>query len=95
MRSVRVVLPPPGFNLPAGVFEREEPVQVQALVTEAPVERFNVGIIGRFARPREVERDGVVVGHRSSALRDVRAIFAFVSANQATYPVSVGGWVND
>ena len=39
-----------------------EPMHVQALLPQAPFERLNVGIIGRLARPREVQRDFIGIG---------------------------------
>jgi hypothetical protein len=41
---------------------RQEPVAVEAFVAQAAVERLHEGVVGRFARPREVERDAVLIG---------------------------------
>jgi len=44
----------PLLQLFAGFCNRQEPVGVQALCPEAPVESFDVGVIGGLARPAEV-----------------------------------------
>jgi len=41
---------PPRGDVVAGVAERPEPVQVQALVTELPVEALDEGVLDRLAR---------------------------------------------
>ena len=50
-----IVVDPPRFDLHLRVVERCELVHVQALVAEAPVERFNEGILNGLARTNEIE----------------------------------------
>ncbi len=45
LRSLFVVFPPPGLNYYLCVRQAGEPVFVQAFITEAPVKRFDVGIL--------------------------------------------------
>ncbi len=49
-RSLLVVFALPRLDEPAGVAQIEEPVLVQAFVSEATVDRFNVRVLIRFAR---------------------------------------------
>jgi hypothetical protein len=42
-----------GFDLFSGIFERHEPVGVEALIPETFVEEFDEGVIGRFSRALE------------------------------------------
>jgi len=44
-----VVVDAPGFDLLPRVLERDELMHVQALVTQAPVEGLDVGILHGFA----------------------------------------------
>ena len=52
----------PHLHLRPGIRQILEPMHVQALLPHASVERLNVGIIGRLARPREVQRDFIGIG---------------------------------
>ncbi len=63
-----VVVDPPVLDLLLGVFERQEPVDVQAFVTERAVKRLNEGVVGGLAGTGEVHRDAMLVGHLSKAL---------------------------
>jgi len=45
-----IVVSSPGFDLFSGIFERHEPVGVEALIPETSIERFDEGVIGRFSR---------------------------------------------
>lgn len=63
MRVVLIVVLSPSLDLGAGVVERLEPVDVQALVAEAPVERFDRGVVRRLAPTTEVQHDALVYGH--------------------------------
>ena len=40
----------PDFDLFAGIFERHEPVGVEAFISETSVEGFDEGVVGRFSR---------------------------------------------
>jgi hypothetical protein len=45
-------------------------VAVQELAAQAAVKPLNESIVGRLARPREVERDAVLIGLAVERLRD-------------------------
>ena len=62
MRPILIVLLFPNLQLCPRIRQILEPVHVQALLPQAPVERLNVGIIRRLARPRELQ--GNLVGIR-------------------------------
>jgi hypothetical protein len=49
VRPILVVVLAPILQLFAGVGKRQEPVRVKALRPEAPVERLNEGVVGRFS----------------------------------------------
>lgn len=49
------------LHLFPGVFERQEPVRVQALRAEFPVERFDERIVRRLPGSGEVERHVVLI----------------------------------
>ena len=61
VRPTLVVLDPPSFDLRFGFLNGLEPVNIQALVPKRSVERFDEAVIGRLARPIEVDRHLVVV----------------------------------
>jgi hypothetical protein len=61
VRPLLVVVEAPGFDLLLRILERDELMHVQALLTQAPVEGLDVGILHRFARMDEVEGDAAVV----------------------------------
>ena len=50
MRPTDIVVDPPGFDQLFGLGERLEPVQIQAFITQRPIERLDIGIVGRLAR---------------------------------------------
>lgn len=56
MWSDVVVVDPPSFDLLPGVVQTQKPVDVQALVPERAVERFDERIVGGSARPGKVHR---------------------------------------
>src|SRR3954454_25324208 len=56
VRAHLVVVLAPILHFRAGVVTRQEPVRVQALGPEAPVEGFDERVVGRLARTREVQR---------------------------------------
>ena len=62
MRTALVIVPPPSLNDDLRLDYRHEPVQVQALVPQAAVEGLDERIIGRPARPGEVDPCAMVVG---------------------------------
>ena len=54
-----IVVPPKGIDLLLRIFERREPMHVQAFFAEPPVERFDSGVVRRLAATAEVEDDAV------------------------------------
>ena len=62
MRAFFVVVLAPILHFRAGVVKRQEPVRVQALGPEAPVEGFDERIVRRLTWSGEVERNAAVVG---------------------------------
>ena len=70
MRPILVVVSAPLLQLFAGICKRQEPVCVQALRPEPPVERFDVGIVCRLAGPGEVQRDVVGIGPQVQVAAD-------------------------
>src|SRR3954447_4405420 len=57
-----VVVSAPSLHLFCRVRKAHEPVRVQALAAEPPIESLYQGVVRRFAGPGEVERDAVGVG---------------------------------
>jgi hypothetical protein len=51
VRALRVVLDPPGLDRGPRLLQRREPVLVEALVPELPVEALGEGVVGRIAEP--------------------------------------------
>ena len=49
------------FLIVACLFEISEPVGIQALGPEGSVERLDERVVGRFARPREVDLRSVLI----------------------------------
>ncbi len=70
MGSYFVVLPPPILQFPPGVVERQEPVRIQALRPQAPLERLDERVVGRLPGATEIERDVVLVGPQVEVSRD-------------------------
>ena len=56
-----IVVPPKGIDLLLRVVDRSEPMHVQTFFSEASIERFDRGIVRRFAAATEVEDDAVRV----------------------------------
>ena len=61
MQSFGVVVPPPFPRCTSRGFERQEPGCVQELLSDGPVERFAVSVVGWLPRSREVDLDIVPV----------------------------------
>ena len=53
--AMGVVVTPPRFDDRLRVVERQELMDDEAFVAQAPVEGFDVPIVGGLSRPREVE----------------------------------------
>ena len=51
------MVPAPSFNFVLRVLQVHEPVIVQALLTQPPIEAFHHGVIRGLARPAEVQFD--------------------------------------
>src|SRR5260370_29788200 len=62
--SYRVVGPPPTLELVTHVDERKEYLDVQALISQPTVERFDVAVFHRPTRPDEVELHAVLIRPR-------------------------------
>ena len=62
---MRVVVMSPRFNACLGVVERQELMDVKALVTQAPVKRFDVPFVGLLAWSHETERHTAIECPRS------------------------------
>ena len=56
MWSHCIVITSPAFDLVPRIRQRCELMDVEALVAQPPVEALDVPVVGRFPRPREVER---------------------------------------
>src|ERR1700722_13834812 len=70
-----VVVSTPSLAFSACVVEAHEPVGIQAFGAELAVERFDKGVVGRFAWPAKVERDAFHVRPEIQFLADkLRAI---------------------
>ena len=70
MGSYFVVLPPPILQFPPRVVERQEPVRIQALRPQAPIERLDESVVRRLPRPAEIQRDVVLVSPQIEVARD-------------------------
>ena len=60
--SLPIVVSSPGFHLLGSVLRGQEPVLVQALLTEASVERLNEGVVRGLPGPAEVQLHPVQAG---------------------------------
>jgi hypothetical protein len=61
VRTLLVVILPPGFDLPSCVPQTGEPVRIQAFVAQAAVEAIHVGILHRLARLNKLQADAPVL----------------------------------
>lgn len=61
MGPVIVVVVPQKFDLLPGIFEAEKPVDVQAFIAEAAIERLDERIVGGLAWPAERELHSMLV----------------------------------
>jgi len=62
VRSPLIVITPPSFDRLLGFVKGREPVQVQALITERPVESLDLRIVRRLAWLAEVDPSAVMIG---------------------------------
>src|SRR2546421_535869 len=74
-----VVVRPPGFQLELSLLERREESGREALSSQGAVERLDESVIGRLARPTEMEGDLIPV--RPMVERAGRELAAIVTAN--------------
>ena len=66
--AMGVVVPPPFFDDPTGLWQASEHVLVQAFVAEAAVQAFHEGVLHRFARRDVMPFDaGVLLPLQDSA----------------------------
>lgn len=55
VRSALIVIDTPGFDLCFGVLDRQELMDVQALIPQPPVKRFNERVFHGFTWANEIE----------------------------------------
>ena len=60
VRPGRVVILPPGLNLPPGLLQAQEVMRVQTLIPKSPVERLDGGVLHGSARCDEVKAHPVL-----------------------------------
>src|SRR5450432_856900 len=65
-----VVVSTPSLAFCTGLVEADEPICIQTFGAEFAVEGFDEGIVGRFARPAEVERHALHVSPEIEVLAD-------------------------
>lgn len=61
MRPLSIVVLPPGSDIPSGIFQRQEPVLVEAFLSEASIEGFDEGIVGGLPPPAEIKLNSVQI----------------------------------
>ncbi len=87
VRSLAVVVLPPGRDLPPGIFEIGEDLSVQALVAEAALEGLHEGILRGFAGGREVELHASFEGPGVEGLRgEFRSVVGSDDLGKASSP---------
>jgi len=85
VRPDLIIVPPPGFAELFGFVDRLETVHVQEPVSQRPVERLDVRIVGRRSGAREVHFDLVGISPEINDLPcKLRAIIAEYSCWLAT-----------
>ena len=67
MGAVLIIVQPPLFDEGSGFIERPELVDIQTLVSQPPVKRFNEGVFDGFTGPNEIELDLRPIGQSSNA----------------------------
>jgi len=70
VRALLVVVSTPNLQFFPGVVKAEEPMGVQALGPQTPVEGLDEGVVSRFARPGEIQDDIVGIGPQIQIPRD-------------------------
>jgi len=61
VRTTHIVFPSPGFDELSGILQIAEPVRVEALGAEGPVERLAEGVVGWLAWTREVDLYSIAI----------------------------------
>jgi hypothetical protein len=65
-----VVVSTPILHFLPGVVKAQEPVRVQAFVSELAIEGFDEAVVRGLARPGEVENDTALIGPQIEIARD-------------------------
>ena len=55
MRTLLIVIDPPGFDLSSCITQTGKPVRIQTFIAQSPVEAFYIGILHRLARLDELQ----------------------------------------
>ena len=66
--AVLIVVEPPRLDLRLRIRHGQELVDIQTLIPQAPVERFDERILHRFARPDEIQLDATTIRPSPRAL---------------------------
>jgi hypothetical protein len=74
-----VVVSTPILHFLPGVVKAQEPVRVQAFVSELAIEGFDEAVVRGLARPGEVENDTALIGPQIEIARD--ELGALINAN--------------
>jgi hypothetical protein len=92
-----VVSTPILYFLP-GVVKAQEPVRVQTFASELAIEGFDEAVVGRLARPREVQHDTLLVSPDTEIAGDelrswsTRMVFGYPTVLQMRSSVSTTSW---
>ena len=93
--SLPIVVSSPGFHLLGSVLRGQEPVLVQALLTEASVERLNEGVVRGLPGPAEVQLHPVQAGPLVQPLRIRKTMLSSIRLGPTRLrPVGFGGSVS-
>ena len=83
LRPILVVFPAPGFDDGPGVQQVGEPVFVEALVAQAPVEGFDVGVLVRLAGLYVLDGDAIGLGPCGSVGFDLLGLYPVPGGDSA------------
>src|SRR5260221_7008507 len=94
VRMVLIVVPSKRIDLLRRVLKRREPVHVQTLLSEPPVERFDRGIVGRLSPTTEIQDDLVrirpEIHRRADKFGAVVAVDPLRQSTRKTEPLEGG-----
>ena len=79
-----IIVPPKRIDLLLRILQRGKPVRVQTVLAKSPIERFDHGIVRRFAASAEVEDDAV--GIRPQVHRRADELGAIVAVDALRQP---------